>query len=422
METRTKIHLTFYVKRTRVMKNGEVPIYMKIIAGDTKDEIAVLRSIAPEKWSTVKNGATGTSKEAKELNDYLHYFRSKVFEHYQILLEKRQEITARNIKNSYLGINNEGKKIIALFSEHNKSVRLLSNQGKDYAPATAQRYETCLKHLQNYIKEKYKSDDILLEKINPDFIKGFELYLKTVRNCEHNTTMKYIKNFKKIVYNAFLNGWIKNDPFANVKLRLKKVDKGFLTEEELQLIINKKFDIERLDNVKDVFLFGCFTGLAYSDLKNLTPENIVKGEDGKLWIHTRRIKTDMISHIPLLPTALSIINKYKDCPYCQERNVLLPVYSNQKMNAYLKEIADVCGISKYLTSHMARHTFATTITLNNDVPIESVSKMLGHSTITMTQKYARLLDKKVGNDMNKLQDKFADKTNHCNFDFETCLN
>lgn len=419
METRNRIAFSFYVKRTKPLKNGEVPIYVKITADEVYDELSILKSIHPDKWDKEKNGASGKSKEANDLNSYLRHVRCRLEDHVKMLYEKGKEITARSIKNSYLGIDPDNKKVVGLFEEHNKSIKLL--KGKDFAPATIQRYETCLLHLKNYIKEKYKVDDMGINKVNPDFIKGFELYLKTVRKCNHNSTMKYIKNFKKIVRNAFQNGWLRQDPFANIKLRLNKVDKGFLTEEELSLIMNKKFSMERLENVKDVFLIGCFTGLAYSDLKNLKPEHLVKGDDGRMWIHTRRMKTDQISHIPLLPVALSIIEKYQFNPYCLIHEVLLPVYSNQKLNSYLKEIADACGITKNMSTHMARHTFATTVTLNNDIPIESVSKMLGHSTIAMTQNYARLLDKKVGNDMEKIRDKFTPEK--VSLRFETpCLN
>lgn len=407
MEIRNKISFSFFIRRTRLLKSGEAPICVKITVGEFKEELSILKSIKPKQWDALRTGTKSNTKEARELNDYLLHVQVRLQEHLNVLREKGKEVTARSIKNAYLGISNDEKTIVELFSEHNRNVRLLADKGEDYSRATAQRYETSLLHIQNFIKLKYKVNDLPLSKINQEFIKGLELYLKTVRNCNHNTTVKYIKNFKKIIYNAFQNGWIKQDPFANVKLRLKKVDKGFLSEEELETIINKKFSVQRLECVRDIFVFGCFTGLAYSDLKNLSPGNLVKGEDGKMWIHTKRIKTGNECHIPLLPAALEILEKYRYIPYCIEKNILLPVYSNQKMNAYLKEIADVCGINKQLTSHIARHTFATTVTLNNDVPIESVSKMLGHSTITMTQNYARLLDKKVSKDMDKLQEKFS---------------
>jgi site-specific recombinase XerD len=418
METRNRIAFSFYVKRTKPLKNGEVPIYVKITVDDYFEELALVKSIDPEKWDKARNNASGKSKEVKNLNDELQHIRNRLQEHVKLLHEKGKEITARSIKYAYLGIDPENKKVLGLFEEHNRAIRLLS--GKDYAPDTVQRYETCLKHLRNYVKEKYRVDDIIINKLNPDFVKGFEIYLKTVRNCGHNSAMKYIKNFKKIVRNAFQNGWLRQDPFANIKIRLRKVDKGFLTEDDLALLMNKKFSMTRLEYVKDVFLFGCFTGLAYSDLKNLKSENIVKGEDDRMWIHTKRKKTDIICHIPLLPVPLMIIEKYRNNPHCIAENILLPVYSNQKLNAYLKEIADICGITKNISTHMARHTFATTVTLNNDIPIESVSKMLGHSTITMTQHYARLLDKKVGKDMEKIHDKFT--TEKVSLRFTPCLN
>jgi integrase len=206
---------------------------------------------------------------------------------------------------------------------------------------------------------------------------------------------------------AITNGHLNREPFPNFKMRLKKVDRGFLGDEELDILINKKLSTKRLEQVRDCFVFSCFTGLAHSDLKRLSREHIVIGTDGGMWIKINRKKTDNLSTIPILDVTQKIINKYKDDAYCLAHNVVLPVNSNQKMNAYLKEIADLCGIEKNFTSHLARHTFATTVTLNNDVPIETVSKMLGHSSINMTRTYARLLDKKVGKDMKHLNSTFA---------------
>jgi len=261
--------------------------------------------------------------------------------------------------------------------------------------------------VHEFIRWKYKKEDLLLCDLNHEFITEMEFYLKTVRKCCHNSAIKYIKNFKKIVRIALANGWLRVDPFANYKMTLKKVDRGFLSEDELSAIQNKEFHCERLRQVRDIFLVGCMTGLAYSDLKKLSTDNLVKGDDGNLWIHVNRTKTDVPSHIPLLPLAAQIIDQYSTHPYCVSKNVLLPVASNQKLNAYLKEIGNLCGINKDLSSHIARHTFATTVTLNNDIPIESVSKMLGHSSINMTKNYARLLDKKVSNDMQKLFQKYS---------------
>ncbi|MBI5538933.1 MAG: site-specific integrase [Bacteroidia bacterium] len=403
--SRRKISLMFYIRRNRLLKNGEAAIMVRITVERQHTEMSVYRSIKPELWSFVKSCNLNKSKEITETIKYIEYVR-RLFNDYVVEMhEKDKDITAIGLRNAYLGINTDDKTIVPIFKDHNESVKKLI--GKDFAKATSQRYETCLLHLKNYIKQKYNEEDIFLKKINPDFISGFELYLKTTRNCNHNTTVKYIRNFKKIIRICFLNGWITKDPFASIKHSLKKVDKDFLTEEELFKIMNKKFTIERLEFVRDVFLFGCFTGLAYSDLFKLTSKNLVKDEEDKMWIHTRRTKTGTICHVPLLPIALLILDKYKSNPKCAILDKLLPVYSNQKINAYLKEIGDLCEINKNLSSHMGRHTFATTVTLNNDVPIESVSKMLGHSSIRMTQVYARLLDKKVGKDMGQIYNKYS---------------
>lgn len=247
--------------------------------------------------------------------------------------------------------------------------------------------------------------DLSLREVTPLFIRDFEHFLKTERKCCHNTTTKYMRNFKKIIRIALTNGWLKADPFANVKFHLDDVDMDFLTEEELNTVINKQFDFERLQQVKDVYLFCCFTGLAFVDVKSLSYSDI-EDKDGELWIKKRRQKTKNWCNIPILEPALQLMNKYKNHPLCIKRNTVLPVLTNQKMNAYLKEIADLCGIDKKLSTHTARHTFATTVTLANHISIEVVSKMLGHSSISMTKKYARVVDDLIQKDMKKIHGKY----------------
>jgi integrase len=219
--------------------------------------------------------------------------------------------------------------------------------------------------------------------------------------------VKYIKNFGKIVRICLANGWITVNPILNYKAKVKNVDRVFLSAEELELLATKEFSIDRIAQVRDIFLFSCYTGLAYVDVKKLKASEVVNGVDGELWIYTKRQKTNIASRIPLLPPALRVIKKYKDHPKCVAEDRLLPVLSNQRMNAYLKEIADLCGINKDLTYHIARHTFATTVTLMNKVPIETVSKMLGHTSIKMTQHYAKILDFKISEDMAHLRKKFS---------------
>jgi len=281
---------------------------------------------------------------------------------------------------------------------------------KEFSAGTLERYKTSLSHTVEFMKWKYKMTDIDIRNINHEFITNYDFFLRSVRKCANNTTIKYIKNFRKIILICIANGWLEKDPFVRYKVRLKAVERVFLFEEELRTVMQKEFTIERLNQVKDIFMFSCFTGLAYSDVKKINPKNIITGIDGKKWLFINRTKTGNASSIPLLPTALEILAKYEQHSVCKSQNKLLPVLSNQKTNSYLKEIADICGIQKQLTFHTARYTFATTVTLNNDVPIESVSKMLGHKTIHATQHYARLSDKKLSRDIQILYSKYENKS------------
>ena len=259
------------------------------------------------------------------------------------------------------------------------------------------------------MKWKYNISDMEVKNIKPEFISYYDLWFRTIRNCCNNTSVKYLKNFRKIIKLCLDNEWINKDPFINYKTKLQPVDKNFLSEEQLESIINKEFKSERLSFVRDVFIFSCFTGLAYVDIKNLKYDDISTNISGTRFIKIKRTKTKVDASIPLLPIAENILTKYKDNPKCLNQNLVLPILSNQKMNQYLKEISTLCEIEFDLTFHSARHTFATTVTLNNGVPIETVSKMLGHSTIRMTQHYAKILDSKVSNDMNILKEKLLQK-------------
>lgn len=307
------------------------------------------------------------------------------------------------LKKTYQGLDESNLKLLEIFKEHNKKCKLLENI--DFTPGTVERYETCYKHVSNFMKEKYQKNDVPINDVTPMFINDFEFYLKTTRKCAHNTATKYLKNFKKIIRIALANGWLKKDPFVNIKFHLDDVDLAYLDAKELDKLMKKQFSIERMEQVKDCYLFCCFTGLAFVDVASLSNEDIVDNEGSK-WIKKRRQKTKNKCHIPLLAPAIKILEKYNNHPKCKKKGFLLPVLSNQKMNAYLKEIADVTGIKKNLSTHTARHTFATTVTLANKVSMEVVSKMLGHSSINMTKKYARVVDDLVSRDMQKLIGKY----------------
>jgi integrase len=402
--------ILFYLQRNKVTKDGKAPIYMRITVNGKRSQISIKRKISIDKWNNEAGKVIGTTTEVKELNRYLNSLEHKIFKIQQKLLDENRPISALLIKNIFTGKAENQKMLLKIFQDHNNQVEKLV--GKDFATGTLERYKTAKKHIEAFIKLEYKLDDISVKDVDRKFINGFEYYLKTERNCCHNTAIKYITNFKKIIRIAYANDWITKDPFYNWKARLKIIDREFLSKEEIQILLDKEFTIKRLDQVKDIFIFSCFTGLAYADVKKLSKNDIVIGIDGDRWIKTKRTKTNTRSNIPILNTAEVIIEKYSQHPDVVQSQLLLPVLSNQKMNAYLKEIADVCEINKNLTFHLARHTFATTVTLTNGVPIESVSKMLGHKSLKTTQHYAKILDKKVSDDMKELKNKFnQQKTN-----------
>lgn len=313
--------------------------------------------------------------------------------------------TAKMLRNAFLGLGEKQWTLKELFEEHNNNMGMLV--GKEYSPLTLQRFEAALKHLIIYMKRQYHIDELPLTEINNKFITGFEFYLKTTAKCQHNSAMKHMKALKKVIRIALANDYIRKDPFFNYRITQKQVDRGYLSEQELRSLHDKHLPIERVATVRDLFLFQCYTGLAYKDLANLTAENVQIGIDGRKWIYTRRGKTDVPCHIPLLPLAEEILNKYEDHPCRDISGSLLPVPSNQKMNAYLKEVGDLCGIKKSLHTHLARHTYATTVTLSNGIPMETVSKLLGHRKLQTTQVYAKVLDEKISAEMEVLRNKLA---------------
>ena len=407
MKTRNTFSVLFYLKKGRINSKGEIPIYLRITVSKKSVNMSVYRSVNEKLWNQDSMRVVGNSKLAKELNDYMFSIKSSLYESYKYLRETNREVNPVLLRDMYFGIDIEERRgLIALFKEHNDEIAKLV--GIDYSSITIRRYKTSCERLQQYLLHKYNKSEFYISDVNHSFVVGYENFLKTCKCTKnnkpisHNTSVKFMKQLKKIIRIARANGWIITDPFDKVIIREKKTDRGFLTDEDLKKIIEKEIETERLREVRDCFVFSCFTGLAHSDLANLKPDNIVIGTDGNKWIKINRKKTNTLSTIPVLGVTQKIIDKYKDHHYCLQKGCLLPVKSNQKMNEYLKEIGELSGVKKELTTHLARHTFATTITLNNDVPIETVSKMLGHTSLATTKIYARLLDNKVGKDMSKL--------------------
>lgn len=401
------INLLFALKKAKILANGTAPIYLRMTMEGERLEFTTKRYINPSRWNASAQKMAGTHEEARAFNQYLKTLEQQVYDAHRQLIEARQPVTVQSLKDKVLGKSDTAdiKMLVPIFKEHNRRIAALV--GKEYAPGTLERYTTSLKHTIDFMQWHYGSQDIDIRKINHEFITSYEFYLQSEKNCCNNTTVKYLKNFKKIIRICLSNGWIDKDPFASYKARLTEVIPAFLTAEELESISKKHFVSERIIQVRDIFLFSCYTGLAYADVKKLKRSEITVGVDGQQWVFTSRQKTDTASRIPLLPVALDIINRYAEHPQCSYEGRLLPVLSNQKMNAYLKEIGDICGITKPFTYHTARHTFATTVTLSNGVPIESVSKMLGHKNIRTTQHYAKILDTKVSEDMSVLRQKLS---------------
>lgn len=394
----------FYLRKKNKKETGEICIYLRITVDSVRVEMSTKRYCFTTCWNQKAEKVEGKTDYARNINMYLDTFRQKVFEAKRRLIELDIEVTPQAVKDVMLGksVNKEKHMLIELFKRQNDQVKALV--GKDYAAGTYQIFNRTLLHTIEFLHHYRKVDDIDITKLDYDFISEFQFWFKSEKKCDHNTTMKYLSTFKKVVTHCVRSGKLQRDPFLGFSMARREVEKQALTEAQLQTIARQTFGPPRLSLVRDIFLFCCFTGLAYADVQKLKRSEIVEGTGGGLWIITKRQKTDTTSRIPLLAPALEIVDRYKDNVECQIKGKVLPVLSNQKMNSYLKEIADKCDIHFNLTFHIARHTFATTVTLSNGVPIETVAKMLGHRNLKTTQHYAKILDKKISDDMKRLKD------------------
>lgn len=401
---RNYFSILFFIKRTKLLKNGEAPICLRITVNGKRAEVQIKRSVEVNKWNNQKECAIGRDNKTLELNHYLETVRTKILRIHRQLEQDNKPITAEILKCHYYGESETPKMLLEVFKEHNQKCSELI--GKDYVRATVMYYERTARYLSEFIKQNHRLSDIPLKDIDYNFIQAFEHFVKTVKNCQQNATVKHLKNFKRIIRIALLNHWIISDPFAEIHFKQTPTNRDFLLEEELQLILRKQFNIPRLETVKDIFIFCCFTGLAFTDVQHLTPEHILCDNKGEYWIRKPREKTTNMCNIPLLEIPLKLIDKYKHHPECERKNIVFPVPSNQRMNSYLKEIADLCGIKKNLSTHVARHSFAC-IALANKVSMESIAKMLGHSNIKTTKIYAKVLDRTISEEMQALREKFA---------------
>lgn len=407
MRTQSTFSVLFWIYSQRAKDNLAV-IYARITVNGRKLNISLKRKAQVDLWDSKKQRVIGKGSTSKELNQFLDQEHSRLFQCYQELRVEGKVISPESIKARYFGDIHHLFSLEDMFKYHNE------NMFSKLKPNTSRLYITSQNYIRKFIKKEYGRKDFYLKELDYSFIIKFENYLRAVRprhyqkSLQHNAVMKHIQRLRKMVTLAFHLEWIDRDPFVKFKPYLVQKERGFLTSGELERIENLNLEIPRLKKVKDLFIFSCYTGVSYADLMLLTPQNLVIGIDKKFWIITRREKNGNQVKLPLLSKAINLIEDYKNDQNCLLKNSLLPTISNQKVNSYLKEIAEMCHIEKNVTFHLARHTFATTVALTNGVPIETVSKILGHRKLSTTQIYAKVVERKVSEDMEMLQQKLND--------------
>ena len=398
------IKIYFFLKKSRTV-SGISPIYCRIQFKGRRKDFSLKRSLESDKWDENKKFPKDNTKEGKLVFDYLKGVEQSLFDAELTCIKKRIDYTVQDILDIHHGIESDFKGVVELFKIHqvqfNELVKV-NQRAKD----SLRKYNNCLSHLKCFLKFKYKKGDIDVRHLDLAFITEFDHYIRTIGNCSNNTTVKYLQVFKKIIKIAILKGQIERNPFMEYKAKLNEVDRDYLTDEDLTLIHNLELTRECLILARDAFLFSCYTGLAYIDLKKLKQTQIVR-EHGELWIKTYRTKSKVKAEIMLLPTALKLIEKYANDPLVQTTGIVIPMVSNQKVNHHLKEIAKLSGITKHVVFHMARHTFATTVTLGHGVSIEVVSKMLGHKNVKQTQHYAKMVNTRIQKEMMGLKGLYA---------------
>ena len=378
-------------------KSGRVPILMQLTIGQQTCHISTKQNILPEKWGDGK--PIGHTREDQAITAVLEEIRTKAYNKFLQLQGQNINVTPERLKQALLGKDQvQPRGYVEIFDqwlvEYSKMVGITTSK------RTLDKYILVRNRLQDYIASQLGVKDISLEEVTPKFLSSFDNYLRVEYNMANNHAMKIRQKLRTIYKVAIDNGWVSKNPFSTVKIHFDPVERDVLTKSELAALIQTDMIFDRLEKMRDIFVFACFTGLAHCDVAGLTKENIITDEAGQVWLKTHRQKTSEVVDIPLLEIPQLIIKKYQGMKELNGK--LLPTLTNSCSNLYLKEVAVRCGINKTLTFHMARHTFATTVTLSNGVPIESVAKMLGHRNIRTTQIYAKIIKDKLAEDMSKL--------------------
>ena len=402
-----KLKVDFYLKDRKTGKT-QLPLYIRIYVDGRKAEISTKHHLTKKDWDKKRHRARVSLKNADLLNNYLSLVETKIQQYFLEFTARGLHVKTVDLKNKFLGLDENAmrKTICDAFDYHNKKMGEKVKAGL-ITQKTLNRYGFTKDKVVAFMKKHYKANDMPLGQMKLGFVTHFEHYLLTNDQLKSNTAYKYIKNLKRVMNMCVEVEWLEMNPFNAFKCSYINPERIVLTQAEIETMIYKEIDMPRLAKIRDVFIFCCFTGFAYSDVYKFKKDALSIGIDGEYWITTHRKKTGTRESVPLLPVPMKIVKRYAYDPYCVQYDKLLPVVSNQRYNSYLKELATICGINKELTSHIARHTFATTVTLSNGVPIETVSKMLGHTKLSTTQIYAKVLDHKVSDDMRDLREKLS---------------
>lgn len=397
---RSTFKVLFYLKRNAPKKNGLIPVMCRITVNGKVCQFSCKLDVEEKMWSVELGRLAGRSLAAVEANRALDKIRVGVNKAYQEVMDADGFVTAEKVRNAYLGMGMNHKTLLAVFRQHNEDY--LKQVGKMKSERSYLKYGIVYKHLEEFIRQRYRMSDIALKELAPAFITDFEIFLRTEKGLCTNTIWTYMMPFKAIIYMAINNGWLQRDPFYAYSITKEDTERGFLTREDIDKMIGTTFKKKSYEVIRDLFVFCCFTGLTWIDMRNLTEQNLQTAFDGHLWIKTRRQKTGVESDIRLLDVPLHILEKYKGLG---KDGRVLPVADYNTCRHALKRVAALSGIEKNVTWHMSRHTYATTICLSNDVPIETVSKMLGHKSIRTTQIYAKITGEKISRDVERLSEK-----------------
>ncbi len=397
---RTTFSVVFFCKKTKVNKKGKAPIYARITTSGQATEIYTQCQVEPEHWSQRLERCMLRDAVSTQINGIIASYRANILAAYDSIIKEGKEPHCFAIKQRLEHAVGCSRMFLAEFSKY--CDKRQTEVGVRITQLTANKYHRLLRYMTEYTREQYKKEDQPLDMISYEYIDGLNTFMQTAHQCKNNGAVNLLCCLKNFILYAIRNEWIEKNPFRYYKMKIDKTNvKVPLTKSELDTLIHKSLPNERLARIRDVFCFCCFTGLAFTDADNLRKEHITTDEYGTTWIHKPREKTAVMSRVPLLPHPIELLNKYAHDTELQVKGKLLPVPSNQKMNAYLKEIADLCNIPKNLTTHTARHTFAT-LAIEYGMPIDIIAKILGHTNTNMTRRYAKISEANISREMQKI--------------------